>query len=385
MFSRYLNVVQILNLIGLRYVLLYIGLFISTLYIPFSKQFTYLSVFETSKLPYLAGIWANFDGEHYLRIAREGYSGASWAFFPLYPIMLRQIHELTGVSIFIIGLILGQIFFIAGLLVTLYVLKTVYKVKNILLMGAFFLAYPTSFFYSAIYTEALFLLLLSLTLLFFHRKSYLFFIISAGMLALTRIQGVFVFILLFYILYSLKKSFAENFSNFDKRYLLLGVPIISLLLYMGYLFSATGDPLRFLTVQSSFGAQRSSSIILLPQVYVRYVRIFITASLNYQYLISLLEFLFFNFCFVLTLIHGYMSFKKKNSAEFGLALFSLANLILPTLTGTLSSIPRYSLFVWSPYFMLIALPSTSQRVIIGIFIVLQCMLFGFFAQGYFVG
>src|SRR3989339_198501 len=48
--------------------------------------------------PYLWS-WLNFDGEHYLAIAREGYRPLTYFFFPLYPIVVKYLSELLGGSL----------------------------------------------------------------------------------------------------------------------------------------------------------------------------------------------------------------------------------------------------------------------------------------------
>src|SRR3989304_3692512 len=46
------------------------------------------------------GWLARWDSSHYLKIAQEGYSpgGLERAFFPLYPILIRGLANLTGIS-----------------------------------------------------------------------------------------------------------------------------------------------------------------------------------------------------------------------------------------------------------------------------------------------
>jgi len=69
-----------------------------------------------------------------------------------------------------------------------------------------------------------------------------------------------------------------------------------------------------------------------------------------------------------------------------LNIFSFTNLLLPTLTGTFSSIPRYSLFSLSFFLYLSQLQ--SKRIKVGlavVFITLQIVLLSLFVQGYFVG
>src|SRR5258706_960440 len=51
----------------------------------------------------------NFDGEHYLAIARDGYKPLEYFFFPLFLILMRYFTNLAG-------LIISNLFFLIGLI-----------------------------------------------------------------------------------------------------------------------------------------------------------------------------------------------------------------------------------------------------------------------------
>jgi len=78
--------------------------------------------------------------------------------------------------------------------------------------------------------------------------------------------------------------------------------------------------------------------------------------------------------------------KIGNYDRFTLNLFSFINLLLPTLTGTFSSIPRYALMSVSMFLYLGEIRNAAFRTGILIsFFILHAVLLGFFIQGYFVG
>ena len=173
-------------------------------------------------------------------------------------------------------------------------------------------------------------------------------------------------------------------------------PLMGFLLYAGYLWKTVGDPLFFFRVQPVFGANRSTNLILLPQVYFRYLKIFFTANWNFQYFISLVEFVIFSFVFIILILDLIKNFSTKSRSPFGrklinyeriaLNIFSFINLILPTLTGTFSSIPRYSLMSLSFFLFLGEMKNKQVKTLIAIlFFILHMVLLGFFIQGYFVG
>lgn len=219
------------------------------------------------------------------------------------------------------------------------------------------LSFPTAFFFGSVYTESLFLLLLVLS--FQHPIFSLF----SG---LTRINGTFTLFV-------------------HKKYFFL--PIIGLLIYCFYLLTKFNDPFIFFHNVANFGVQRSSHLISLPQVYYRYLSIFFTASFNFQYCIAILEFTIFNF-FLLILfldLRKILSAKIVNDQRLSLNIFSWCNLLLPTLSGSLSSVPRYALLSVSAFFYLSEIKSKPLKTATAIgFTLLEIILTIFFIQGYFI-
>jgi hypothetical protein len=73
------------------------------------------------------------------------------------------------------------------------------------------------------------------------------------------------------------------------------------------------------------------------------------------------------------------------SDRLGLNLFSFANLLLPTLTGTFSSIPRYALLSFSVFLYVGQIKQSWIKASIAVaFIILHVLIMGFFVQGYFI-
>ena len=186
-----------------------------------------------------------------------------------------------------------------------------------------------------------------------------------------------------------KACFPLQTSNFklqiNKNYLLLLSPFLGLCTYIYYLWKTTGDPLAFFSSQTAFGAGRSTHLILLPQVLYRYAKIFLTTQWNVGYFVALLELSTFIFVFTILLVQLKDILSSKNKALLGLNIFSFANLLIPTFTGTLSSIPRYSLLSLSFFIYIGLLKNVRMRLLICfIFALLHVALVTLFIQGYFV-
>lgn len=332
-------------------------------------------------LPFFFTNLANFDGVHYLNIARFGYSMYEQAFFPLYPLLIALSSGFIGNHL-LSGLILSNISLLLGIYLLFLLLKSYFRSENVFWTIIFLLSFPTSFFFGAVYTESLFLFL-SIGYLYFLKKgnlpsAFIFGIASS----LTRFSGVFLIIPALFII--IKEG---KLAKFSQSIFILLSPLIGLLIYCMYLFKTTGDPLFFYHSLPAFGVNKSDSIILLPQVMYRYIKIFASSMFNFQYFVAILEFVVFSSVFFMLL---YYLFKhrdvfKKNLVILGLTIFSLIQITLPTLTGSLSSIPRYSLFAFSFFIFLSLLNNRYVKIFVfAMFLVFHVILLGFFSQGYFI-
>lgn len=370
-------------------------LFLAPLFIPYLGFFPYRETAVQFGLPAVLTPLANFDGVHYLLIAIDGYAQYEQAFFPLFPLAIHILGKLFSENYFLAGLLITNVSFLIGLfLFNKLLVCLIEDKKKIVWMLLFLVFFPTSFFFTAVYTESLFFLLLSGAFYYFVQKKYGIVVLFAYLASLTRTTGVFLSVA-FYS-FHIFSSLQNNHVSLIKAIMLpkcLWVLLISsiggFLTYAMYLWITVGDPLFFFHAQPAFGANRSTSLILLPQALFRYIKIFLTSEKNFQYFISVVEFGLFLFVFCSILWFVYTLLRKghyKQQAILGsLALFSLINLLLPTLTGTLSSVPRYALM---SLVVFIAMGSIQSRFIKGIMLfvslLLHIVLFSFFVQGYFI-
>jgi len=371
--------------------------FVIPRFIPYLGFFPYGEILKEYGLPQFVSAFANFDGAQYLTLVREGYNTYTQAYFPLYFLLVRLFsfflptpHSPRPYNDLLSGLIVSNGFFAVGVFVFKKYLSLILpnKSNSVFWTVLFLFIFPTSFFFGAVYTEGLFFFLFVLSLFFLKKKKYPLAGICAGLCSATRLMGVFLvvpFTLHFLdskTLVSWKRALSKY--KFKKKHLVILSPFAGLGLYMTYLWVTVGDPLFFFNAQPVFGANRSTNIIFLPQVIYRYLKIFLTARFNFQYAVSLLEFVIFSF--VLILLVADLFKHRKNTDRLGLSLFSFINLLLPTLTGTLSSIPRYALFSISLFLFLGEINNKFVKCTIAfVFFLLHAVLLGFFVQGYFIG
>ena len=116
-------------------------------------------------LPWLE-LWAQWDSEHYLAIATDGYSYAPGTFsnvifFPLYPALIGLVMTIVGRTDTQTGALIGFLIANAALLVALiYVAALVTRDLSLSVARRaviYFLVFPMTFFLSAVYAESLFL------------------------------------------------------------------------------------------------------------------------------------------------------------------------------------------------------------------------------------
>lgn len=349
--------------------------------LPF--RFAYLE--ERGLLPDFVTSFANFDGVHFLHIATSGYATYEQAFFPLYSILIRILTPLTN-SPFLTGFFLANALFLASLSTLQAYLKKITSVNAALWTFLFVIAFPTSFFFGSVYATSLFFFLSLSTFLFIAREKYCFAGVCAFLASLTWIGGIFLVLPLGLALWQDKKRLLAS----GRSLAILLAPFLGVGVYMAYLARTVGDPLFFFHAQPAFGANRSTNIIFFPQIIYRYAKIFTTASPGIVYAVALFELITFLLVFSVLLYDLYwvwhVNTGSKRTQRLGLSLFSFATLLLPTLTGTFSSIPRYTLFSVAFFVRIAEMRSLLRKgIVLALFILAHIAALALFIQGYFVG
>lgn len=326
--------------------------------------------------------WSNFDGEHYLAIAQNGYQPLTYFFFPLYPILIKYISLPLGNSLTVLvrsGIFISFLSFLIGLYGLYKLAKLDFNEFASKYSVVLILLFPTSFFFGSVYTESLFFALTVWCFYFARRQNWLVAGILGALVTATRLVGLAVVAAIIIE--------AVEFYRKDKKIPLkifgLGLSILGIATYMFYLWKVTGDPLNFLHTVGIFGAQRSSSFITLPQVLYRYI-FKILPVLNYQYFpVVFSTWLEFILSLLFTVLSVYSFVKLRLSYSVFLAL----GYIIPTLSGSFSSMPRYVLVLFPAYILLSLILTKNKRFLIAFSIastILLVISFAFFARGYWI-
>jgi hypothetical protein len=136
-----------------------------------------------------------WDSGWYLGIAREGYfynpdGQSSIAFFPLFPLSVRYLHEILPGSDVLAGLIIVHVALFAALFYVYQLVRLDYPQVVAWRSLFFLLIFPASFFFSAFYTESLLLLGMTATLYHARRGQWLLAGIFGFFTGLTKLIGI---------------------------------------------------------------------------------------------------------------------------------------------------------------------------------------------------
>ncbi len=360
----------------------------------YGGRFPYVDrVLQITHLPEWIWGFGGFDGVHYLRIAQNGYNAAyTPAFFPVFPLLVRLFtnfipkNPILDLSLYVdpayfyTGLILSNAFFLIALYLIYKLFRLDYDQKVSWFSLIFLLLFPTSFYLGSIYTEPLFLLLSALVLYESRKRNFLLAGIFCGIASATRIIGVLLApVILIELFLAIKNG---NIFLKSKQFIFsvigLGLSVAGMASYMFYLWRNFKDPLYFISTQPFFGAERSSTIILLPQVIYRYIRIFMSTPIySLQFLNSALEFVMALVPLILLIIY----FKK---IRFSYWVFMLLALIVPTLSGSFSSMPRYDLVAFPLLPVIVVKLGKYSRLVMTLSAILGIILLSLFIRGYWV-
>ncbi|QRN94675.1 hypothetical protein JRI60_36980 [Archangium violaceum] len=199
--------------------------------------------------------WARFDAGWYADIATQGYGytpgqQSSVAFFPAYPLAIRGLGVL-GVDTFIAGVLLTVL--CGGAAVVLFTrwashLKGEDAARD---AGLLLVLYPFAFFlYGAMYSDALFLLLLVSAFYLLERGQLLPAVLLGAVATAARPVAPALVLGLLARRLEWKHQRGEKWTLWDALPVLAG---LGLVLYVLYLWHAFGEPFAFAKVQSAPG------------------------------------------------------------------------------------------------------------------------------------
>lgn len=303
--------------------------------------------------PWFLSMWYQWDANWYMSIIVDGYQWVAGdqsnvAFFPLYPMAARGAGRLLGGDYLLGGLLLSSVFMVGGMVFLYRLVRDEYG-EDTARRAVWLLAiFPTSMFFTTLYTESLFLMT-SVAAFYYARRSRWALAGVWGMLAaLTRVTGILLLLPLAWEYFSQK-----NFSLGKVRPAVLWLTLVpaGMLIYIGYLYVDFSEPLAFAETQAagwghefkfpwtSFGHD-ISFLLDQSELWVIY-ELAATALL------------------IALIVAGV----RKLPGSY--TLYMVMSLLLPLTGGTTKSMSRYLLVIF-PLFILMALFSRRRPVLIAV-------------------
>lgn len=369
----------ILKSYTLWFLALLITLFFSIKFLPLQDNFL-----GGGKVNYLLNpffwAWANFDGEHYVSIAKLGYGYGQYAFFPLYPLLIRFFGHLSGsdVADFVrSGILLSHVFLLTALVGLYKLINLDYSKETARKAIILLLLFPTSFYLVAVYNESLFLALSVWSFYFARKRLWLPATLLGIAMTATRFVGLIILPALLVEWVMSRKDKKIMFSEFPEY--LVSIPT-GLFAYMYYLEKKTHDMFTFFSNLALFGEQRSDKLIILPQVFYRYIFKILPNLKTTFWPILFSTFLEF-FMGIIFLGISLISFLRL---RLSYAVFISFGYIIPTFSGSFSSLPRYVMILFPTYILLSEI--IQRKKVLFVFYLLSFILlvisFALYSRGY---
>ncbi len=212
--------------------------------------------YPLTESPNLSSLFKTWDASHYLRLSDEGYQVGtmSTAFPPLWPMSIRAVHQMTFLPHFYAGMLASFFFSILGFFLFFRMVYAEFGKEVAELSTLFLLAYPGALFFQFPYTESLFLCWVMLFFLALRARRYVWVVLLAMLIVLTRVVGVF---LIFPLLYHLLVLYREKASEKRGAWLALSGPFLGYAAYLLFMRWATGSFFEAAAAQQRFIAQPS--------------------------------------------------------------------------------------------------------------------------------
>lgn len=320
-----------------------------------SRPGAYATTFTLHKMPVARTLRQRAsiaDCWWYQNIAQEGYERRpfaidkpyNWAFFPLFPLVLRAASSVTG-DMPLTGMVLSSIsFFVA--LVLLHKLAGEFGLdEKDADRTIFYLAFfPVSYFFSIPMTESLFLVLTVGSFYAAKREHWLWAGILGALASATRLTGLLLLPALA-VLY-----WQKHRRVWPPRKELLSLLLIptGLLSFMVYLYFITGNAFAFKDILVVWG--RRFTFFFMPLL--TYLRD--PLLLAYYWDFRLLNFL----AATLALVCGFVLLKWR---WWSLATYTLASIFIALSSSALQSHARYVMVIF-PIYMTLAVAGRNPRI-----------------------
>ena len=333
--------------------------------------------------------WTAWDGGWYQNVINVGYqynpgTQSNVAFFPLFPETTKLISEFLGVNVVTSGLILN--FFltvVTGYIICKFVEHFSVNHRYLLFKKttalALFISFPTSFFLGVFYADALLVCLITVALYLSIKKMHSWGFVATALAMATKFSAL-ALIPVQVLIYFEDKEFSVK-----KALKIIGLIIFGmsgLICFMIFLHYKFDNALAFMKAQNDWGRGNELFLISLLKEYKDIIVNLFNPEMTRIGSFGRL----FNSLIPFIALAGVYYFVKKKI--YWLSLFIVTAVLIPLLSGSLTSLSRYVLIlvpVLVAYLSsLINFDNKKQKILIAIYIVLsfclQSLLCCYFVQ-----
>lgn len=289
--------------------------------------------YSNSTVPLLA----RWDSGWYISILDYGYSfhsdrNSNVVFFPLYPLLIAGASKIIPLNYFYIGQIISWLALLGALFSFYKLLRLDYPGNHSFRILLYLLIFPWSFFLAAVYTESLFLLLITSSFYYARKNNWPAASVLGFLASLTRISGILLlpaFLYEFYI---------QNKTLKTKKIAWLSLIPLGLLIFMAYLKLKTGLFLAFLYNQTTY--ERTFAFPLTTiWIDLKHTIFFLRDG-------NILKMSFYALSLLTLTVCTALLIKKAKNIRISYLIFAFLSLLLPLSTGTTISLGRYFLGIF---------------------------------------
>ncbi len=324
------------------------------------------------------GVW---DAQWYLRIADGGYpiywvieyNGlSSYAFFPLYPIIIASLNFFVN-NVELSAFFVSNILLLANFFSLYYVISKLYSSKIAIKATWLLFLFPFSIFYRSYFTEGLFLLLLTWFAYFLIKKKWSATVLFASLLFITRPNAIILSLILFWSLY---KAVVNKSLSVGVAFLYVALMLIPYAEWLYFCYLNTGDLLYWQKAFSLWYPAKSTLYVVIDNI----VKIFSFWGLP---------------------IHGYHSSKLDTVMVLAVICFLLVSRrhlkpqlwwisllvgVFPLLVKDTASYSRYQSVLFPLFIYLALILNKTYFIIVSfVFFILLCMTSIIFVNWYWLG
>lgn len=289
------------------------------------------------------------DVNWYLGIAEHGYEHIpfnadvprNWAFFPLFPLLLRLASYVTREFV-LTGMALSHLFFLLALFVLHRLSRQFGLNADDADRAVFYLAvFPTSYFFSLGLPESLFLMLTIASFYFGKSERWWLAGLCGALASATRTSGILVLPALAFLYWETYRPVLRlrDPRTWRKDALALLLVPVGLLAFMVYLHFLTGNALAFKGAMAAWG--REAGLFVAPLY--EYLRAPGEIAAHWDF--RLLNFL----AVTLAVVCSVFLLKRR---LYAFAIYALLSLLVALSSALLQSQARYAMVVFPVYLVL---------------------------------